>query len=104
MSSVGTAKAAAFGTLATRARVLTTKPALVAGFVALALYLATPTANYYWDGLERTIIYFADRNSIDRAFQYFNKNPEWHEASPTEIMRLDDEIEQSSAGEGGVCG
>ena len=36
---------------ATRIAVLSAKPALVAGFLALPLYLATPTACYYWDGL-----------------------------------------------------
>lgn len=33
------------------ARIITAKPALVAGFLALIMYVATPTANYYWDGL-----------------------------------------------------
>jgi len=42
MSSVGAAKVVSIATLGTRLRVLTTKPALVAGFMALVLYLATP--------------------------------------------------------------
>jgi hypothetical protein len=51
MSSVVTAKEASFVTKIAPARIVTTKPSLVAGFLAMVMYLATPTANYYWDGL-----------------------------------------------------
>lgn len=64
------------------------------------VFAAARESHSKWDG--RTIIYFADRNSIDRAFQYFNEQPEWHEASAREIMKLDDEIERSYRDGGSV--
>ena len=51
MNSVVTAKGASFVSTTAPARIVTTKPSLVAGFLALVMYLATPTATYYWDGL-----------------------------------------------------
>jgi hypothetical protein len=57
-----------------------------------ALVAAAKAASKKWD--ERTIVYSADRNAIDGAFQYFNEKTEWREASSKAIKRLDDEIAQ----------
>ena len=72
MNSVVTSKGGSFATSPSVARIFAAKPALVAGFLALVMYLATPTANYYWDGLA-----FAQK--IERvAAHAHNANPLFH--------------------------
>lgn len=73
MSSVVNAKGASLARTTAFARISTTKPALVAGFLALVMYLATLTANYYWDGL-------AFAGKIERVARgAHNANPLFHQ-------------------------
>lgn len=54
------------------------------------LIAATRQANQDWN--EATVIYFADRNEADTAFEYFNDKTEWRRLNPKMKVNIDDEI------------
>jgi hypothetical protein len=51
---------------------------------------AARQANQVWN--EATVIYFADRNEADTAFEYFNDKTDWRRLTPTVKANFDDEI------------
>jgi hypothetical protein len=51
---------------------------------------AARQANQAWN--EATVIYFADRNEADTAFEYFNDKTDWRRLTPTIRANFDDEI------------
>jgi hypothetical protein len=57
---------------------------------ASPLITAARQANQDWN--EATVIYFADRNEADTAFEYFNDKTEWRRLTPTMNANVDDEI------------
>ena len=57
------------------------------------LIAAARQANQDWN--EVTVIYFADRNEADTAFEYFNDKTDWRRLNPKMIVNIDDEIRQA---------
>lgn len=53
---------------------------------------AAQAANGDWD--ERTVIFFADRNEADTAFEYFNEKTRWKRLSRASKLALDNEVER----------
>lgn len=51
---------------------------------------AARQANQTWN--ERTVIFFADRNEADTAFEYFNEKTEWRRLTSATRANIDDEI------------
>jgi hypothetical protein len=51
---------------------------------------AARQANQAWN--EATVIYFADRNEADTAFEYFNDKTDWRRLTPMVKANFDDEI------------
>jgi len=51
---------------------------------------AARQANQVWN--EATVIYFADRNEADTAFEYFNDKTDWRRLTPTMNANFDDEV------------
>jgi len=54
------------------------------------LITAARQANQAWN--EATVIYFADRNEADTAFEYFNDKTDWRRLPPTINANVDDEF------------
>jgi hypothetical protein len=54
---------------------------------------AARQANQVWN--EATVIYYADRNSADTAFEYFNDKTEWRRLTPAMKANIDDEIRRA---------
>jgi hypothetical protein len=61
---------------------------------------AARTAHHLWNG--QTVIYFADRNEADTAFEYFNDQTEWRRFRATTQIDMDDEIQRLSSQGGQV--
>lgn len=54
------------------------------------LIAAARQANQAWN--EATLIYFADRNEADTAYEYFNDKTDWRRLNRTKKANIDDEI------------
>lgn len=54
--------------------------------------------NHIWN--EKTVIYYADRNEADTAFEYFNNQTDWRRFTPATQPGIDDEV-QRTVSEGG---
>jgi len=64
------------------------------------LVAAARSAHHLWDG--KTVVYFADRNEADTAFEYFNDQTEWRRFSAVVQINIDDEIQRASSQGGQV--
>jgi hypothetical protein len=62
------------------------------------LVAAARNMNHIWNG--KTVIYFADRNEADTAFEYFNNQTDWRRFTTAARSGIDDEIRRAAA-EGG---
>jgi hypothetical protein len=68
--------------------------------IANPVVAAARQASHTWN--DRTVIYFADRNEADTAFEYFNDQTEWRKFTPAGLSSIDDEIRLSSSQGGQV--
>lgn len=59
---------------------------------ANVMVAAAQAARSEWN--ERTVIFFADRNEADTAFEYFNEATRWKRLSRASLLTLDDEIQR----------
>lgn len=57
---------------------------------ANVMVAAAKRANSQW--VEETVIFFADRNEVDTAFEYFNRGTRWKRLSRAAALTLSDEV------------
>lgn len=57
------------------------------------LVAAARNMNHIWNG--KTVVYFADRNEADTAFEYFNNQTEWRRFTTAAQSSIDDEIQRA---------
>lgn len=66
--------------------------------IANPLFATARNMNHIWN--RQTVIYYADRNEADTAFEYFNNQTEWRRLTTASRSAIDDEIKRAVS-EGG---